>query len=375
MEVAGAAEVAEDNGHLFTGACVSPSLVMAQPDTPDIMEVLRMLSFTEQKMKPGGGLKRLSILSIIVLALITLSGAAFAAGAKHKSPQKTFQTPEEAVQALVMAVKANDVEQLLAILGPDGKQLVFSGDEVADRAALERFARAYDEKEQVVRKSEEKAVLEVGNDGWPLPIPIVETGGGKWRFDTKQGKEEILNRRIGENELSTIQVCLAYVDAQREYASKDRSGDGLFEYSQKFISDPGKENGLYWEVKEGEEPSPLGPLVGQAKKEGYKKKSGGIPIPYHGYYFRILSAQGKNAPRGAYNYVINGRMVGGFAMVAYPSEYGTSGIMTFIVSHDGVVYEKNLGKKTPFIADSMTVFNPDETWRKVKSKDTELAGS
>ncbi len=331
-----------------------------------------MLSIAERTKKPGVLFKGLSIL-FITLAFIALASTSFAAAAKQKNLQKTFANPEEAVQALVSAAKTNDVEQLLAILGPDGKQLILSGDEVEDQAGLQRFALAYDEKNVLVKRSEEKAILEVGKDAWPLPIPIVKARGGEWRFDTSQGKEEILNRRIGRNELSTIQVCLAYVDAQREYASKDRSGDGL-QYAQKFISDPGQKNGLYWEAKEDEEQSPLGPLVGKAKKEGYSKKSGDQPTPYHGYYYKILKAQGMNAPRGAYNYVANGKMVGGFAMVAYPAQYGVSGVMTFIVSHDGVVYETNLGKKTASIAQAMTFFDPDRTWQKVKDKDTQIAG-
>ncbi len=320
-------------------------------------------------------LQGLRILLAIPLVLSIIIGNAFAAAPKQKTPQQTFSAPEDASQALASAARENDIDKLLSILGPEGSKLIFSGDKVEDRAALDRFAGAYNEKNQVVMESQTKAVLEVGSDRWPLPIPIVKTAKGVWRFDTLKGKEEILNRRIGRDELSTIQVCMEFVEAQREYASKDRSGDGLFEYAQKFLSDPGKKNGLYWETKEGEEQSPLGPLIGQAKREGYKKDSNGVPIPYHGYFFRILSGQGKYAPRGAYNYVVNGRMVGGFAMVAYPAQYGSSGIMTFIVSHDGVVYEKNLGKKTPFIADSMTIFSPDETWRKVDRKALELSGS
>ena len=177
-----------------------------------------------------------------------------------------------------------------------------------------------------------------------FPIPLVKKGE-VWSFDTDKGREEILNRRIGENELSTIQTMLAIVDAEREYAMKDDDSDGVPEYAQKFLSDPGKKNGLYWETKEGEEPSPLGPAAAQAKKEGYKK-SGDKPIPFHGYYYRILKAQGKNAAGGAYDYVVKGKMIGGFAVVASPAKYGNSGVMTFLVNHDGVVYQKDLGKKT-----------------------------
>ena len=188
-----------------------------------------------------------------------------------------------------------------------------------------------------------------------------------WFFDTIAGKEEILNRRIGRNELNAIQVCLAYVDAQREYVLKDRDGDRLLEYAQKFISNQGKKNGLYWEIKEGEKQSPLGPLVAKAAKEGYTgKKPVGKRTPYHGYYYKILKAQGKNAPGGEYDYIVKDKMIGGFALVAYPAEYGNSGVMTFMVNHDGVVYEKDLGKDTEKIAAAMKKFDPDKTWKKAE---------
>ena len=292
--------------------------------------------------------------------------------AYNKDRGTTYRSPQDAVKELVDALSSNDEKKLSAIFGPGGKQLISSGDEVADKAARERFLQAYQEKNQIVKVSSKKAVLEIGNEAWPFPIPI-ERIGKDWRFSTKEGIQEILNRRIGKNELSVIQVCLAYVDAQREYASKDRNGDGVLEYAQKFLSDPGTKDGLYWEVKEGEEQSPLGPLIGEAKKEGYKKKPGKEPTPYHGYFYKILKAQGKNAPRGAYDYVINSRMTGGFAMVAYPAEYGSSGIKTFITSQDGVVYEKDLGKETASIAQRMTKFDPDKSWRKVESKYTEIS--
>lgn len=316
-------------------------------------------------------------LTLLVLACLmsaVFCGDTLAAGAKQKSFQKTFASPEEAVAALVAAVKANDLEALSGIFGPEGKQLISSGDDVADKNSRERFVQTYEEKNQLTKEGDNKTVLEVGKDGWPLPIPIVKVASG-WLFDTKEGKEEILNRRIGKNELSTIQACLAYVDAQWEYGSKDRNGDGLFEYAQKFGSEPGKQDGLYWETKEGEEQSPLGPLVASAKKEGYtKRRSPDQPTPYHGYYYKILKAQGKNAPGGAFDYVVRGKMIGGFALVAYPAEYGASGIMTFIVSHSGDVYEKDLGKMTPSVVQAMKVFDPDKTWQKVKPKFLEPSG-
>jgi hypothetical protein len=201
----------------------------------------------------------------------------------------------------------------------------------------------------------------LGHDNWPFPIPIVKGDQG-WFFDTQAGKEEILNRRIGRNELDTVAVCQGYVDAQREYASVDRELDGIIQYAQKVISDPGKRNGLYWEPAEGEAPSPAGPFVARAAAEGYKRSD--KPIPFHGYYFRILKAQGPKAAGGAYNYVINGHMVAGFALVAWPADYGASGIMTFVVNQNGIVYEKDLGSKTDKIVQKMTRYNPDETWKR-----------
>ena len=317
--------------------------------------------------------KSMLCLGVAALIAVPLILTAFCTGVlaaekAKKSVQETFVSPEEAAKALVASVSADDVKRLLTILGPEGAPLISSGDEVADREGRGKFVRMYEEKNAVVREGDGKAVLEVGNDAWPLPIPVVKEGES-WRFDTKQGAEEIIDRRIGKNELSAIQVSLAYFDAQREYAAKDRDQDGLLEYAQKFVSEPGKKDGLYWESKEGEEASPLGPFAAQARKEGYtRKKTGDNPTPYHGYFYKILKTQGKNAPGGAYSYVVKGRMIGGFALVAYPASYGVSGIMTFIVNHDGTVYEKDLGKKTEAVAQAMTGFDPDETWRKIEGK-------
>ena len=301
-----------------------------------------------------------AIMGVMILAGFYQS--AFAADAK----QKSFKSPDEAVKALAGAVKGDDVKELMAIFGPSGKELVFSGDEVADKTGRGRFVRAYEEMNKLVSEDDKKVILHVGNEDFPFPIPIVRKGEN-WFFDTKAGKEEILNRRIGRNELNAIQVCLAYVDAQREYVLKDRDGDKLLEYAQRFISTKGEKDGLYWEAKEGEEQSPLGPLVAKAANEGYAgKKSGDRRTPYHGYYYRILKAQGKNAPGGEYDYVVKGKMIGGFALLAYPAEYGNSGVMTFIVNQDGVVYEKDLGKDTQKIAVVIKKFDPDSTWKKVQ---------
>ncbi len=280
--------------------------------------------------------------------------------------QKSFQTPEEAAKALFDAAKAGDAKELLVIFGPAGKEIISSGDEVADKAGRERFVKAYETMNKLEKETDKKVTLIVGNHDWPYPVPIVKKGE-TWAFDIMAGKEELLNRRVGRNELNTIQVCLAIVDAQREYAMKDRDSDKLLEYAQKFRSTEGKKDGLYWPAKEGEPQSPLGDFVAKAVKEGYgPRKPGQGPQPYHGYYFKILKAQGKNAPGGAYDYVVKGSMIGGFAMVAYPAEYGASGIMTFVVNHDGVVYEKDLGKDTAKIASTITKYDPDKTWKKAE---------
>jgi len=279
--------------------------------------------------------------------------------------QRTFGSPEEAVKAFVEALKSNDVKALEAIFGPESRDLLWSGDPVADHSGRERFLGLYEQKHRL-EATEAKAVMNLGNEDWPFAVPIVKKGG-LWYFDTKQGKEEILARRIGQNELSAIKACLAYVDAQREYALNDRDGDGLLEYARKFRSDQGKKNGLYWEVKAGEGQSPLGPLLAAAQEKGYSAKAaGGKPAPYYGYYYRILTAQGKNAPGGAYDYLVRGNMIGGFALMAYPAKYASSGVMTFIVNHDGVVYQKDLGRNTEKTAQAMKLFDPDSTWKKVE---------
>jgi len=234
---------------------------------------------------------------------------------------------------------------------------------VSDKADRDRFLAAYAEKADLATTGNDRVEVVLGNDNWPFPIPIVKEGD-RWVFDTQAGKEEILNRRIGRDELNTIEVCQGYVEVQDEYASADRDQDGIIEYAQKVISDPGKRNGLYWQVAEGEVPSPLGPFMANAATEGYKKAD--KPIPFHGYYYRILTGQGLKAAGGAYNYVINGHMVAGFALVAWPAEYGSSGVMTFMVNRNGIVYEKDLGPATAEIAKTITLYNPDQTWRRAQ---------
>jgi hypothetical protein len=323
------------------------------------MEDKEMSLQLKEKGKTWKGLYGL----VIIFAITLIS---FGSYQRADAQQKTFKSPEDSVKSLIEAVRANDTKEVLAIFGPEGKEIISTGDKVQDRATGERFIKAYDEMNKLEKETDSKVILVIGNEEWPFPIPIVKKGE-TWRFDTKAGKEELLNRRIGRNELDTIQTCLAYVDAQREYALKDQDGDGLLAYAQKFWSAKGKKDGLYWEAKEGEEQSPMGPGAARAVREGYTpRKPGDKPMPFHGYFYKILKAQGKNAPGGAYDYVVKGKMMGGFGLVAYPSEYGASGVMTFIVNHDGVVYEKDLGAKTANIANAMTKFDPDQTWKKAE---------
>ncbi|MCU0561123.1 MAG: DUF2950 domain-containing protein [Desulfobacterales bacterium] len=279
--------------------------------------------------------------------------------------QKQFATAEAAVEALVAALKENNEKQLLAIFGDAAKELIASGDPVGDRNRRELFTKAYEQKNFLAPEGA-KMVLVVGEKEWPFPVPLAKKGD-RWFFDTLAGKAEILNRRIGENELSTVQTLLAIVDAQREYAMKDRNNNGVREYAQKFRSDPGQQNGLFWKAKPGEEPSPLGELVADARSEGYAQPATTAgPVPFHGYYFRMLTKQGKNAPGGAFDYVVRNKMVGGFAVVAYPAVYGSSGVMTFAVNHDGVVFEKDLGKETAKAAQAIQAFDPDKAWKRVE---------
>jgi hypothetical protein len=277
-------------------------------------------------------------------------------------PHRSFSSPEKAVTSLVSAVRANNMEEMLAILGPASRELIFSGDEVADRTGREKFIKAYDRMNTLQKVSADKVTLCIGNDNWPLPIPVVKTGA-IWVFDTEQGKQEILNRRIGRNELNVMDVLHAYTDAQHEYASRDCGGSGVVEFAQKLISTQGRRDGLYWEVKNGEKESPLGPLIARAAKEGYADAD---ISPFHGYYFKILKGQGEHAQGGAYDYVVKGKMLLGFALVAYPAEYGNSGIMTFIVNQEGNIYEKDFGKDTKQLAEDLKIFDPDKTWKKVK---------
>jgi hypothetical protein len=278
---------------------------------------------------------------------------------------RAFASPEEGTRALIAALKPLNTEELRAILGPDGDEIVSSGDAVEDRTNAEAFVERYQRRHNIVVDGD-TATLVVDEDEWPMPIPLVRSGAS-WHFDTEEGKDEILARRIGRNELSTIEACRALVDAQREYSAMQGSAsDGQPIFAQKFLSDPGQKNGLYWQTKEGEPSSPLGPLFAEAVLEGYgsgTKAGEGGPRPFHGYCYRMLTSQGPWASGGARDYLVNGRMTGGFAVVAWPIEYGNSGITTFLVNNQAVVYQKDLGDETESLAAKMTAFNPDESWK------------
>jgi len=283
--------------------------------------------------------------------------------------EERFSSPQAAVDALKAAVEARDTNALHAIFGPIAHGLV-SSDVVEAAEERELFMERVKEKVNLVAETDSRRELQLGADGWPFPIPLVKQEG-RWLFDVEAGKEEILNRRIGGNELGAIEVCRAYVQAQREYASVARNGGEVLEYAQHLRSTPGAHDGLYWSTRTGEELSPLGPLVAQARVEGYRRQTKILTddqSPYHGYYFQILTRQGKHAPGGKYNYIINGHMIGGFALVAWPAEWGNTGVMTFIVNQQGKVYQKNLGPKTLSLAKAMTTYDPDSAWMLAKEQ-------
>ena len=305
--------------------------------------------------------RRLTAYALAFVFAAVFSFRAFA----EDAPQKVFKSPQDAFKALVEGARDNNTLELLAIFGPKGAELVSSGDAVADTLARARFVKAADEKVEFSKLDDSSKLALLGKDGWCFPIPIVKSGKG-WTFLTEEGKEEILNRRIGRNELNTIQVSLAYMNAQREYAAVDRDGDGVIEYARHFMSQTGKKDGLYWEAAPGEQRSPLGPFFARATQEGYSFMKNDKPLPYYGYFFRILKSQGPNAPGGAIDYVVDGRMTAGFGLIAYPAQYGSSGVMTFMVNQQGIVYEKDLGPDTEETAKSLTAYDPDETWEKAE---------
>src|SRR6202140_5559828 len=307
------------------------------------------------------GISRLATAAILIAAGLPNGSMA------QQQGQKTFSSPQDASTALVAAAQSNDDKAMLEILGPNGKQIISSGDETEDAQSRANFVRRYQEMHRLV-KEPDGFPLYVGAENWPLPIPLVNRDYS-WYFDTAAGKREILYRRIGRNEISTIRVCQELVAAEKEYYSIHH------EYAQKIFSDEGQHSGLYWKAADGEPQSPIGPLVASAVAEGYAKSRDGAQTPYRGYYYHILTGQGKNAPGGAKSYIVNGKMTEGFAFVAYPAEYRSSGVMTFLVNEDGVVYERDLGKKTEVTAKSMKEFNPNSGWHKSEELQEEVAES
>jgi hypothetical protein len=321
----------------------------------DIGELMKLAS----RYLPG-----LIFLGALLFALVSFAVLAFA-GAQPQ--QRTFATPEAGVAALIDAVRQRDRSALESILGPGSRQVIESGDPVADAEAREDFLAAYDAKSNLVAVNASTRTLQVGDDDWPLPIPLVRRGN-TWRFDLAAGREELINRRIGRNETNAIEASEAFIDAQQEYASEDRDGDMILEYAQRFVSTPGLRDGLYWPTLEGDPESPLGPLFAEARTDGYRLETAGSGSGYYGYRYRILTSQGPAAMGGAFDYIIGGKMIGGVGMIAYPVQYGVSGVMSFIVNHDGVVYQKDLGPETAEAAAAITSFNPDSTWQRVATQ-------
>ena len=300
---------------------------------------------------------------VLWVSLVLGLGSAQAALAQEPG-QKTFNSATEAADAFAAAVQNHDEAVMLAILGPSGRDLISSGDRVADQNNQNAFATKYRASHQFVATGDGRTFLYIGSENWPTPIPLKQNGA-QWYFDTDYGKQEILYRRIGSNELNVIKVCAAIADAQRDYYAALHDGASEHRYAQKFRSTAGTQDGLFWEVKAGEPESPLGPLVAEAASEGYQHHAKGQPHPFHGYIYRILTSQGANAPGGARNYIVDGKMTGGFALVAYPISYRDSGVMTFIVNQDNQIYQKDLGPNTDQIASEMVAYNPDATWEPV----------
>jgi Protein of unknown function (DUF2950) len=303
-----------------------------------------------------------------VLVALLIMVAATQAACSRSVQQKDFASAEEAVQALVAAAQSDDTRALLEVLGQEAEPVVGSGDPVQDKNSRQQFLQAYAAAHALDTSVEGRTTLEVGTDKWPFTFPIVQRDG-RWRFDSTAGVEEIVNRRVGANEISTIQSCLAFVDAEREYYVRNAQQDSLLHFAQTLVSTEGQKDGLYWPTAGDEEPSPLGEEFAQARSEGYFQDGASTDgasksTPYHGYVYRLLKAQGPNAAGGAYDYMVGDKMLGGFALIASPAEYGSTGVMTFIVNHDGVVFSKDLGPDTAKAARSIEVFDPDQSWTK-----------
>jgi Protein of unknown function (DUF2950) len=312
-------------------------------------------------------MNKIFAMATALTAAVIVAASASIAMSSRAFAQEDYKTPQAAVDALVATARSGDQKAALVVLGRDGEDIISSGDKVSDDAVRARFVASYDTKHQITMDGDNKAILVIGDNDYPFPIPMVRNKNGTWSFDTEAGRREVLYRRIGHNELDAIQTSLAYVDAQNDYAAQDRTGAGTGVYAQRFISTPGKKDGLYWPTAPGEEESPLGELFAAASKQGYRAGEG--RSPYHGYYYKILTKQGPAAEGGAADYIVDDKMIGGFALVAYPAQYRNSGVMTFIVNYDGTVFQKDLGPDTADIAEHMTSFNPDPTWKKVDTSE------
>lgn len=324
---------------------------------------------TDEALENGMLLKhrRVAItIRFLILALVVPFAACNKSENPEKAPTSVFASPDDAGNALLAAAKSGDQNALLAIFGPDSKQVIYSGDAVQDKNAADTFVRGYGVMHRWRSAPDGGQILLVGVDNFPFPIPLKKNRDGKWFFDTAAGKDEVLNRRIGRNELAIIEVCGAVADAQEEYFARLHDGEKTKQYAAKFISDPGKQNGLYWKSADGQPVSPLGPLAASAASEGYSAKPEGGHTAFHGYYFRMLKGQSDKAPGGAKDYAVDGNMTDGFAFLAYPAEYGNSGVMTFMINQDGVLLQKDLGKSTQETAIAMTEFNPDAGWKPVE---------
>jgi hypothetical protein len=308
---------------------------------------------------------RIAVAALILLATANSPSRAAAATTPTAATGQSYASAEEAATALVDAVRSNKADAIMAVLGPGSEKLVNSGDPVIDATAREKFATSYDEKHELVAEGPDRMTLVVGSDDWPLPIPLVQSDG-RWHFDSAAGAQELVDRRIGRDEIAAIRTSLTYVDAQKEYFELAQKVGGTAYYAQRLVSSPGKHDGLYWEAENGEE-SPFGPLVAQAREDGYPgAQASGKPHPYFGYHFRILTGQGPNSTEGAMNYIgADGEMTKGFAMIAWPASYGASGIMSFIVNQDGIVFQKDLGPDTASIAPTIKLFDPDLSWARV----------
>lgn len=310
--------------------------------------------------------------SVIILATLLALPTFTSVGAEEKqktepAKPRVFATPEDGAKALLDATQSGNPASLREVFGAGGDEIL-SGDKVQEASEIATFSKAIAKMCNLSKVGDDKVVLNVGSENWPFPIPLVKKDG-QWQFDVAVGKDEILNRRIGEDEINTISVMRNYVNAQREYATEDRDGSGVLKYAQKILSTPGKQDGLYWETNDQSGESPFGPMIALATTQGYSaKKKTEAPVPFHGYYYKVLKSQGSNAPGGEYNYVINGNMIAGFALLAWPSIYGQSGIMTFVVNQQGMVYQKNFGPRTATVAAVMTEYNPDKSWKLVEDE-------